>query len=32
MRIGVRGHDIGLYKLDDIGRIMKEKGLKAFNS
>ncbi|AJG97156.1 AP endonuclease [Clostridium beijerinckii] len=29
MRIGVRGHDIGLYKLDDIGRIMKEKGLKS---
>jgi L-ribulose-5-phosphate 3-epimerase len=29
MRIGVRGHDIGHYKLDEIGRIMNEKKLKS---
>lgn len=29
MRIGVRGHDIGHYKLDNFGEIMKKKNLKS---
>lgn len=29
MRIGIRGHDIGHYKLDKIGEIMKDKNLKS---
>ena len=29
MRIGVRGHDLGYYKLDELGKIMEEKNLKS---
>lgn len=29
MRIGIRGHDIGYYKLDELGQIMNEKNLKS---
>lgn len=29
MRIGVRGHDIGNYSLNELGQIMKEKNLKS---
>jgi len=29
MRIGIRGHDIGHYKLDKIAQIMSEKNLKS---
>lgn len=29
MRIGIRGHDIGKYKLDKLGEIMEEKNLKS---
>lgn len=29
MRIGVRGHDLGHYELDEIGQIMKMKKLKS---
>lgn len=29
MRIGIRGHDIGNYELDKIGRVMQNKGLKS---
>lgn len=29
MRIGIRGHDIGKYRLDQIGQIMNDKKLKS---
>lgn len=29
MRIGIRGHDLGHYKLDTLGKIMVEKNLKS---
>lgn len=29
MRIGIRGHDIGNYRLDQIGQIMNDKKLKS---
>ncbi len=29
MRIGVRGHDIGHYKLDKLAEIMEGKNLKS---
>ncbi len=29
MRIGIRGHDIGRYKLDELGEIMEAKNLKS---
>ena len=29
MRIGIRGHDIGKYKLDELAGIMEKKNLKS---
>ncbi len=29
MRIGVRGHDLGSYSLDDLGKVINEKGVSS---